>query len=96
MRPLHLAVVLAMLALMGCSDATASDSPATEVASPPAYAAAIAIPEAEDRQVAAGTIVEVAYPGGESRGIRHFLQRWDVSYKREVAGSTPAAPTNRR
>jgi hypothetical protein len=38
---------------------------------------AIVIPEAEDGRVAAGTIVEVIYPGGESRGFRHFLQHWD-------------------
>ena len=77
MRPLHLAVVPAVPALMGCSDATASDSPAAEVVSPPAYDAAIVIPEAKEGRVAAGTIIEVIYPGGESRGITHYLQRWD-------------------
>jgi hypothetical protein len=66
-----------MLALVGCGDATASESPDAEVASPPAHDVAIVIPEAEDGRVAAGTVIEVIYPGGESRGIRHFLQRWD-------------------
>jgi hypothetical protein len=76
MRPLHLAVVLVTLALAGCGDATANESPA-EATPPPAHDAAIVIPEAEDGRVTAGTIVEVIYPGGESRGLGHFLQRWD-------------------
>jgi len=47
MRPLHLAVVLVTLALAGCGDATANESPA-EASPPPAHDAAIVIPEAED------------------------------------------------
>jgi hypothetical protein len=38
---------------------------------------AIVIPEAEDERVAAGTIVEVVYPGGQQRGIGHLRQYWD-------------------
>jgi hypothetical protein len=77
MRPPHLIVALVTLALVSCGDATARESPATETPPPPAHDAAIVIPEADDGRVAAGTIVEVIYPGGEGRGRRHFLQRWD-------------------
>jgi hypothetical protein len=116
MRPLHLAVVLVTLGLVGCGDATAGESPAgtppppthevatagespAEVSSPPAHDVAIVIPEAEDGRVAAGTIVEVVYPGGESRGHRHFLQRWDGltwSDVYQVAISDPDQPYDRK
>jgi hypothetical protein len=59
MRPLHLAVVLVTLALVGCGGATARELPAAETPAPPTHAVAIVIPEAEDGRVAAGTIVEV-------------------------------------
>lgn len=77
MRLLHFAVVLVAFALVGCGDAAASGSSAAETPPPPTQDVAIVIPEAEDGRVAAGTIVEVIYPGGESRGFRHFLQHWD-------------------
>jgi hypothetical protein len=98
MRPLHLAVVLMTLALVGCGDATAGESPAAETPPPPTHDAAIVIPEAEDGRVAAGTIVEVVYPGGEARGIRHFLQRWDGktwSDVYQVSISFPGQPYDR-
>jgi hypothetical protein len=97
MRPLHLAVVLVTFALVGCGDATAGESPA-EASPPPAHDVAIVIPEAEGGRVAAGTIVEVVYPGGESRGITHFLQRWDGqtwSGVYELAISDPDQPYDR-
>ena len=43
-------------------------------------------------------MVEVVYPGGESGGIRHFLQRWDGqtwSDVYQVAISDPAQPYDR-
>ena len=98
MRPLHLAVVLVTLALVGCGDATAGESPA-EASPPPAHDVAIVIPEAENGRVAVGTIVEVVYPGGESRGHRHFLQRWDGqtwSDVYQVAVSDPDQPYDRK
>lgn len=67
MRPLHLAVVLMTLALVGCGDATARESLAAETPPPPTNDVAIIIPEAEDGRVAAGTIVEVVYPGADVR-----------------------------
>jgi hypothetical protein len=97
MRPLHLAVVLVTFALVGCGDATAGESPA-EASPPPAHDVAIIIPEAEGGRVAAGTIVEVVYPGGESRGLRHFLQRWDGQTWSDVyvlAISDPDQPYDR-
>jgi hypothetical protein len=98
MRSLHLAVVLVTLALVGCGDTTAGESPAAETPPPPTHDAAIVIPEAEDGRVAAGTIVEVVYPGGESRGHRHFLQRWDGltwSDVYQLSISDPAQPYDR-
>jgi hypothetical protein len=59
---------------------------------------AVVIPEAEDGRVAAGTIVEVVYPGGEQRGIGHWLQRWDGetwSDVYHVGISDPAQPYDR-
>jgi hypothetical protein len=97
MRSLHLAVVLVALALVGCGDATAGESPA-EASPPPAHDVAVVIPEAEDGRVAAGTIVEVVYPGGEQRGIGHWLQRWDGetwSDVYHVGISDPAQPYDR-
>lgn len=84
----HLIAVLLFLAIAGCGDAATTETqvpetpPAVEptptpVASPPAHDVAIVIPEAEEGRVATGTIVELIYPGGETRGYRHFLQRWD-------------------
>jgi hypothetical protein len=98
MRPLHLAVVLVTLPLVGCGDATARELPAAETPAPPTHAVAIVIPEAEDGRVAAGTIVEVVYPGGQLRGHRHFLQRWDGktwSDVYQVAISSPGQPYDR-
>jgi hypothetical protein len=95
MRALYLAVAVVTLALAGCADATAGESPARNQPAPPAHDAAIVIPEAEDGRIAAGTIVEVVYPGGESRGITHFLQRWDGqtwSDAYHVGISDPAQP----
>lgn len=68
--------------LTGCGGAAVPETQPvattpTTVASPPAHDVAIIIPEAEEGRVAAGTIVELIYPGGESRGYRHFLQPWD-------------------
>jgi len=76
MRSRHLVAVLATIALVGCGDA-AADQPAAEAPSPPPYDVAITIPEADAGEVAADTIVEIVYPGGEMRGIVHSLQRWD-------------------
>jgi hypothetical protein len=90
--------VLVTLALVGCGDATAGESPAG-TPPPPTHDAAIVIPESEDGRVAAGTIVEVVYPGGESRGHRHFLQRWDGqtwSDVYQVAISDPDQPYDRK
>jgi hypothetical protein len=55
MRPLHLAVLLVTLALVGCGDATARESP-SGTAPPPIHDAAIVISEAEDGRVAAGQL----------------------------------------
>jgi hypothetical protein len=59
---------------------------------------AIVIPEAEDGRIAAGTIVEVVYPGGEERGHHHLLQRWDGqtwSDAYHVFASDPDQPYDR-
>jgi hypothetical protein len=55
MRPLHIAVLLVTLALVGCGDATARESPSGN-APPPIHDAAIVISEAEDGRVAAGQL----------------------------------------
>ena len=90
--------MLVTLALVGCGDATARESPAAETPPPPTHDVAIVIPEAEDGRVAAGTIVEVVYPGGQLRGHRHFLQRWDGktwSDVYQVSISFPGQPYDR-
>lgn len=79
MRSRYLVAILVTVTLVGCADAAADQSSVAETPSPPGHDVAIVIPEAEDGRVAAGTIVEVVYPGGEERGIAHSLQRWDGS-----------------
>jgi hypothetical protein len=77
MRSQCIAAILVTVTLMGCADAATDQSTVAETPSPPGHDVAIVIPAAEDARVAAGTIVEVVYPGGEERGIAHSLQRWD-------------------
>lgn len=77
MRSRHLVTVLVAVALVGCADAAANQPSVTDTPSPPEHDLAIVIPEAEEGQVAAGTIVEVVYPGGDERGVPHSVQRWD-------------------
>jgi hypothetical protein len=78
----HLILALMTVVLTGCGGAAVTEtqpgaSRPTAVASPPVHDVAIVIPEAEEGRVTAGAIVELIYPGGELRGYRHFLQRWD-------------------
>jgi hypothetical protein len=68
---------LVMLALIGCGPSSANEPHMAENSLPPTHDVAIVIPEAEGGRVPAGTIVELVYPGGDTRGYRHYLQRWD-------------------
>jgi hypothetical protein len=96
MRSVHIAVVLVALRWW----AVAMRRLATRLRRPLHLPldVAIVIPEAEGARVAAGTIVEVVYPGGESRGLHHFLQRWDGQTWSDVyvlAISDPDQPYDR-
>jgi hypothetical protein len=76
----HLILALMTVVLAGCGGAAVTETQpgaSGPTAAPPVHDVAIVIPEAEEGRVTAGTIVELIYPGGESRGYRHFLQRWD-------------------
>jgi hypothetical protein len=70
-------LIVASLALVAAACGSTSGGQGGSQNSPPPHDVAIEIPEAAGESLDPGRIVEVVYPGGESRGLRHYLQRWD-------------------